>query len=102
MDPQLLGKLKTLQKHYENEGFKILGVFGSYSRNTQNNSSDLDILYDLDQKFINKYQGFSGFSRLAEIKKELEQSFGIDVDIAARSGLSRTGKKYILKELQHV
>lgn len=43
-----------------------MGVFGSYSKNTQNEYSDIDIAYKLDyNKFSKKYIG--GFSKILRI-----------------------------------
>ena len=98
-------KLKLLQQakeYYAKEGFNIVGFFGSYARGEATPQSDIDILYELNEKFIQKYKGFLAFSRLSEIKEELKTLFGIDVDISAKSGLSRTAEKYIMKDLKYV
>jgi len=98
-------KLKLLQQakmYYANEGFNIVGFFGSYARGEATPQSDIDILYELNEKFIKKYNGFLAFSRLSEIKEELKTLFGIDVDISAKSGLSRTAEKYIMRDLKYV
>lgn len=95
-------QLKTIKNQYAREGFNILGVFGSHARNEANPQSDIDILYDLDNAFIQTHTGFSAFSRLSAIKKELERLLGAPIDLAAKSGLSRTGEKHILKDLHRV
>jgi len=98
-------KIKLLQeakKHYANEGFNIIGLFGSYARGEATPQSDIDILYELNEKFIKAYGGFLAFSRLSEIKEELKKLFGVDVDISAKSGLSRTAEKYIMRDLKYV
>ncbi len=98
-------KLKLLQQakeYYANEGFNIVGFFGSYARGEATPQSDIDILYELNEKFIKNYKGFLAFSRLSEIKEELKTLFGIDVDISAKSGLSRTAEKYIMRDLKYV
>jgi predicted nucleotidyltransferase len=94
--------LKKAKKHYANEGFNIIGLFGSYARGEATNRSDLDILYELNEKFIKKYSGFLAFYRLNEIKGELKKLFKVDVDISAKSGLSRTAQKYIMRDLKYV
>jgi len=94
--------LSFLKKEFENEGFLIKGVFGSYARGDFNEKSDIDILYDLDKTFFDKYQGFIGFSRIEEIKKELSQKLHKKVDLAPIDNLSKTGKKYILKDVVDV
>ena len=98
-------KIKLLQKakqYYANEGFNIIGFFGSYARGEATPQSDIDILYELNEKFIKAYGGFLAFSRLNEIKEELKKLFGVDVDISAKSGLSRTAQKYIMRDLKYV
>lgn len=98
-------KIKLLQQakeHYANEGFNIVGFFGSYARGEATPQSDIDILYELNEKFIQTYSGFTAFARLSSIKEELKTLFGIDVDISAKSGLSRTAEKYIMRDLKYV
>jgi len=102
MPNDIMSLLKHAKEKYATEGFNIVGVFGSYARNEATKESDIDILYELNDKFITSYQGFDAFARLSSIKKELKNLFGIDVDIAAKSGLSRTAQKYIMKDLQRV
>jgi len=102
MPNDILALLKHAKQHYAKEGFNIIGIFGSYARKEETKKSDIDILYELDKKFISNHQGFSAFARLSSIKEELKGFFGADVDIAAKSGLSRTAQKYIMKDLQYV
>jgi len=93
MPNDIMTLLKHAKQKYAIERFNIVGIFGSYARNEASKESDIDILYELDDKFITSYQGFDAFARLASIKQELKNLFGIDVDIAA---------KYIMKDLQRV
>lgn len=102
MPNDILSLLRHAKQKYANEGFNIVGIFGSYARDEATKESDIDILYELNDTFIQNHQGFSAFSRLSSIKKELKSLFGIEVDIAAKSGLSRTAQKYIMKDLQRV
>ena len=102
MQNAMLLLLKQAKHKYGKEGFKIVGVFGSYARNDATKGSDVDILYELDDSFIKRYKGFDAFARLSAIKQELKNLFGVDVDIAAKSGLSRTAQKYVMRDLQRV
>ena len=45
---EILNKLKELKPIYQNEGLEILGVFGSYAKETNTKYSDIDIAYKLD------------------------------------------------------
>jgi len=102
MQPFKIELLQHAKEQYSDEGFNIIGFFGSYARGEATKESDIDILYELNEKFIKTYSGFVAFSRLSEIKDELKRLFGIDVDISAKSGLSRTAQKYIMKDLKYV
>ena len=99
----ILLKLKSIKSQYEKEGLILFGFFGSYSKGTASKNSDIDILYDLDsEKFSSLNKGFTAFSRLSDIKEELKVLFKTNIDLCAKSGLSRTGEKYILKETIYV
>ncbi len=102
MDVNIQSSIETLRTKYEPEGFLILGVFGSVARGEADENSDIDILYDIDQKFVEQYGGFGGFARLGEIKEELAEYFGRPVDIVSKSGLDKVGEKYILNEVIYV
>lgn len=78
----ILSKLKELKPNYEKEGLILLGLFGSYAKDTQNNFSDIDIAYKIDyDKFSQNYKdGFSKLLRIDDIKKELQQTFKTKID----------------------
>lgn len=79
---EILSKLKELKPTYEKEGLILLGLFGSYAKDTQNPFSDIDIAYKIDyNKFSQNYKdGFSKILRIDGIKKELQQTFKTKVD----------------------
>ena len=80
--------LKELKVKYKDDGFNLLALFGSYSTNTQNDNSDIDILYDVDNNFLEKYKGFKSVSKVLEIQNELSAFFHKKVDLTSPSGLS--------------
>ena len=94
----ILLKLKELKPTYEKEGLILLGLFGSYARDTQTKFSDIDVAYRLDyDKFSLKYKGgFAKLLRIGEIKKELQAIFHTPIDLVPDSN------KSILKELINV
>lgn len=100
----LLQKLLALKPILKNEGFTIVGIFGSYAREDYTNNSDIDILYTLNDphKFAKQYGGFGAFTKIREMKAFLANEFGKDVDFVDSTSLSRTGKKYILEDLVSV
>ena len=54
----VIDKLKSVKSKYQQDGFNIIALFGSYATNSQNNSSDIDLLYEVDNSFLEKYKGF--------------------------------------------
>jgi len=80
---EILSKLKELKPTYENEGLILLGLFGSYAKDTQTKFSDIDVAYKLDyDKFSLKYKGgFAKLLRIDAIKAELQTIFKTPIDL---------------------
>jgi len=95
---EILKTLKTLKPKYEKEGLSLIGLFGSYARESQKKYSDIDIAYQIDyDKFSKKYKGgFSKLLRIDSIKEELENIFKTKVDFIPNSN------EKILKDMIHV
>ena len=102
MDTILLQKLKEKKRSLLDEGFEIVGVFGSYARGEEKEDSDIDLLYDIKPVFLKKYGGFQAFARLNEIRQELKAFLKRDIDIATIDNSSHTFKKYALKDIIYV
>lgn len=83
---------KTLIETY---GIKEIGIFGSFSRNEQNEFSDIDILVSLK----NDYKTFDNYMNLKEF---LESILNIKVDLVTVDALKPRLKKLILKETIYV
>ncbi|MCF6244002.1 MAG: nucleotidyltransferase domain-containing protein [Sulfurovum sp.] len=100
----IINKLLELKPTLKKEGFKIVGIFGSYAREDYTSKSDIDILYTLTDphQFIKLNGGFGAFTKIREMKEFLAKEFGKNVDFVEKSSLSRTGKKYILEDLVSV
>lgn len=94
----IVSKLKELKPKYEQEGLILLGLFGSYAKDNQNDFSDIDIAYKLDyDKFSQKYKdGFSKLLRIDDIKSELQQAFKTKIDFVPDSN------KKLLKDIVYV
>ena len=97
----ILNQLKQVKPKYEQEGFEILGLFGSYSRDEATKNSDIDILIEATSQFATKY-GFQAIHRINEIKKELSDVFKTDVDLADSSGMGHTARKFIIDRTIYV
>lgn len=97
----ILSELKSIKPTYEADGFLILGIFGSASRGDITSSSDIDILYDVDSKFCEKY-GFGSISKINEIKEEIAKKLGMRVDLASPSGMGKVAYKYIVRQALYI
>lgn len=91
--------LKIL-KHHKPEFLKLgiinVGLFGSYLRNEQTASSDIDLLIDFDPEKEN----FDNFTAVYDIFEELFKNEKIEV--VTTNGLSKYIGPKILKEVQYV
>ena len=88
---------KILKKHkkYLRNKFYIdkIGVFGSYSKGTQKNKSDIDILVEFYHPI-----GWKFFT----LKEFLENILGMNVDLATRNSLRPQMKEDVLKDVIYV
>jgi predicted nucleotidyltransferase len=72
----------------------MVGVFGSYARNTNHSASDLDILVDFD-KTVNLLD-------LIGLELDLSELLGIKVDLVTKKSLHPTLESSITKDLQRI
>ena len=91
----LKNRLELLKPEIE-EKFKVksIGLFGSYVRGEQKDTSDLDILVDF-------YEPISHF-RFVELEDFLSQQLGVKVDLVMRDALKPRIKDSILNEAIYV
>jgi len=97
----ILNYLTKIKSKYQEEGFLIKALFGSYSRDEADKNSDIDILVEATPKFANMY-GFGAIRRIKEIELELSKGLGLPVDLADSTGMGKTGKKFIIDRAIYV
>jgi predicted nucleotidyltransferase len=102
MKKELLNRVTEIKNRYLSEGFIIEGVFGSYTRGDSIESSDIDILYVLDDSFRKNYRGLNAISRLDDIQKDISTMLSIKADLVQRNSLGKISEKYILPEVIYV
>ena len=87
----------TLSSHknrlFNDYPIKSMGIFGSYSRREQNNTSDLDILVEFSDKI--------GI-RFIDLANDLESIVGFKVDLVSKKGVKEKYLKSIDSELIYV
>ena len=104
MNAQLLTKLKELKPKLQNEGFELIGVFGSFARNEENSSSDIDILYQIKdtKEYLKKYSGWDSITHIVETKEFLQKELHKNIDFVDKTSLNSIANKYIQKDLIYV
>jgi len=94
---ELLDFLKQNRKFLlETYHITRIGLFGSFAREEQNDSSDVDLLIDIEEGTKNIHD------LKLSLKKYLSSAFGRDVDLAREKYLKPYAKKYILKDILYV
>ncbi len=78
---EILKNLTLLNEKYQNTGFQIASLFGSYARGTQDSFSDIDLTYIIDHDRFYKDDAFAKLAKIEEIKNELEKEFHTKVDL---------------------
>ena len=102
MNDSVLRNLKALKEKYLPEGFIIVGIFGSFAKGNETEKSDIDILYELDERFLSRYIGLDAYVRLDKIRLEIRKKLHKEIDLVNKNSLRRTGKKFILPETLYV
>lgn len=97
----ILNYLRNIKAKYQEEGFLIKALFGSYSRDEANIDSDVDILVEATPAFADRY-GFGSIERINEIQAEISLALGLRVDLADSTGMGKTGKKFIIDRAIYV
>ena len=95
---QQVVKQLQLQKRYLQETFGLtkIGLFGSVSRGDNRIDSDIDILFEIDDK-----KKFSMFQYL-KLNKFLEENLHSQIDLVRESTIKEALKPYIKKDLIYV
>ena len=82
---------KELKRRF---GVRKIGIFGSYASGKANNSSDIDILVDIERP--------SGIFELMELQDYLAKLLGRKIDITTSNSLKPLIKKEILSQTVYV
>jgi predicted nucleotidyltransferase len=104
MNNETISKIKMMKNSIKEQGFLLIGIFGSVARGEENNYSDIDILYKIEnlESYLKEYSGWDSISHIVDVKKSLENSLNKKVDFVDIDSLNEVGKKHILKELVYV
>ena len=86
----------SIQKQSICEIYRItkIGIFGSYTRGDETETSDIDILVD--------YETAPTLIMLVDLRDYLSQLFGIKVDIVTKNGLKPRIRDRVLAEVVYI
>lgn len=88
-------KLITLKPElHERFGVSEIGVFGSWVRGDQKETSDIDVLVDFDREI--------SLFDILELEEHLGEVFGCKVDLVPRDSLRKYIGQHITAEVQYV
>jgi len=91
----VLSKIKLNQDNIKSFGVKKLGLFGSFVRGEQNETSDVDLLVEFERG----KKTFDNFMRLSFL---LEEIFKHPVELVTMDSLSPYIRPHIIKEVEYV
>jgi len=89
---QFLSKSKSKIKHF---GVKRLGLFGSYARHEETESSDIDLLVEFEP-------GLKNFDNFMNLSFFLEDSFHKKVELVTPKAISPYMKPHIMDEVEYI
>ncbi len=97
-------QIREIKDKYYNEGFEIVGIFGSYAHGNADKFSDVDIAYSVDySKFNQKFKGgFAKILRIEEIKEELQKLLHLKVDLISLNSNNDRFKQKVQKDMVYV
>ncbi|MEP0914181.1 nucleotidyltransferase family protein [Leptolyngbya sp. GB1-A1] len=88
---QLIQIKPRLQQAYQ---VTQLGIFGSYARQEQTETSDVDVLIDYDKA--------PTLFKLVELREDLSSVLGMKVDVVTRNGLKPRIRERVLSEVVYL
>ena len=87
----LLEKKSLLCERYQ---ITELGIFGSYARGQQTETSDIDVLID--------YEKAPTLFELVNLRENLKDLTGLNVDIVTKNGLKPRIREQVLSEVVYL
>ncbi len=94
---EILAYLKELKPALQKDGIVELGLFGSYAKGTADMFSDIDIVFDTNDEFSEKYIGFEAMVYLDKLRLKIAQYFKIGVDLCDIASFSQEKILKVLK-----
>lgn len=90
---QCLATLRKRESDLRSRGVLHAGIFGSVARGDNDETSDVDVIVQLNYKI------FPGFSGIFDLEEEFSREFGRKVDVITMGGLKSPKHDHILREM---
>lgn len=91
---EITTKLSENKNHLHNKyGVSALGVFGSFARGEEKQSSDIDILVEFDRPIGLEF---------VDLADELERLLGSKIDLVSRRAIKSKFMEFVKQELIYV
>lgn len=90
----ILAKLEENSTKIKEYGVKRIGIFGSFLRNEQKPTSDIDVLVEFEK-------GKTTFDKYMDLKFFLEDLFKCKVDLVTHEAIKPDLKSYILGSVKY-
>jgi len=91
---QIIKKIVDNKNEIKKFGVKKIGLFGSYLRNEQKESSDIDFLVEFKK-------GKKTFDNYMGLKLFLENLFNCKIDLVMKESIKEEIKPYILRSVKY-
>ena len=91
----ILKNILAEREHIKKYGVKRIGLFGSFIRSEQKETSDVDVLVEFEK-------GMKTFDNYMELKFYLEKLLGNNVDLVIADALKPQIKPRVMKEIEYV
>jgi predicted nucleotidyltransferase len=98
---EILNFLKQIKPEFEKNGIEKMGLFGSFAKQKNILTSDIDIVVKFTKTFLESCDPWNYFDVLNSIKKQVSSKFKMKVDLFDQDSLSPY-KQNILKESIYV
>lgn len=92
---EVLTTLKKNKNKLKKFGVKKIGLFGSYSKETQSKGSDIDFVVEFEE-------GQKSFDNFMDLKFFLEDLFNKEIDLVTRESIKQEFKDSIMESLEYV
>jgi len=98
---EILDYLQSIKPEIQKDGIEELALFGSFSKDTATENSDIDVAIKLKSDYLQTHDVWDYFNLLENIKKSITQKFHKKIDIFDLDSATDI-KKTILSEALYV